>query len=550
MVLYQLISISQGVRGAWMMNRRPDELELQGISARDRIRRLVFQPSRALRVLVHASMVLFALAPSLMGYSIYLTDIPNAVARITINLRLIADPSSSEFYAFKPVLIPNMALDVWGLLFGPWIGVENAVLIFIMLVIVSLYAVTQLLRHVIVGGTSLVVGALSLVLIHSGPFRLGLMNYELGAAITLAVIALTEYQITRPSGVTGPGSIAARSVLCLLSVMCSVFPTALYVCYVIGRLPYVLQRLGRNENGKQILALGIPFLPVVAFLAVAQDLAPGASYAAVWKPYDKMVGIVTLLYAPGLGMESPIAIGFAAALVLLFAVCRFWIAPSQRLGLILMAVLYLLLPSELFDVGSIDGRLAQPIALLLIASTELVPRSGAIWAERARLIGASLVLFTLMRPLASIATLQPVEQLRHSMSRLFLAIPSSSRVLVVTDLPRFRYFGQKIWHLPLLSAAEHPGDILTGTLFTNFFTRRKQAPDKSVSYAVQLGVDAFPDLCKWTHVLLIGQPSSLISPLLQEGGRSDGAATMLDVDRTACATAWNRVPLPEELPGN
>src|SRR6266446_3242432 len=87
-------------------------------------------------IALHALMVLFSLVPSLMGYTVYLTDIPNAVARITINLKLIADPSSSAFYFFRPVLIPNMALDVWGLLFGGWIGVENAVLIFVMLVIV------------------------------------------------------------------------------------------------------------------------------------------------------------------------------------------------------------------------------------------------------------------------------------------------------------------------------------------------------------------------------------------------------------------------------
>ena len=90
------------------------------------------------RLSLHALVVLFSLVPSLMGYTVYLTDIPNAVARITINLKLIADPSSSAFYFFRPVLIPNMALDVWGLLFGGWIGVENAVLIFVILVIVLL----------------------------------------------------------------------------------------------------------------------------------------------------------------------------------------------------------------------------------------------------------------------------------------------------------------------------------------------------------------------------------------------------------------------------
>jgi hypothetical protein len=150
------------------------------------------------RVSLHVLMVLSALVPSLMGYTVYLTDIPNAIARISINLRLIADPYSSAFYFFKPRLIPNMALDIWGLLLGGWIGVENAVLIFIMLVIVLLYAMVQWLRFVVLGSTSLLVGALSLFLIQSGNFRWGLMNYELGTAIMFANLALTESHVAEP----------------------------------------------------------------------------------------------------------------------------------------------------------------------------------------------------------------------------------------------------------------------------------------------------------------------------------------------------------------
>src|SRR5258708_34428443 len=115
-------------------------------------------------------MSLFSLVPSRIGCTVYLTDIPNAVARITINLKLIADPSSSSLYVFRPVLIPNMALDVWGLLFGGWIGVENAALIFVMLVIVLLYAPLQWLRVFILGRTTLLGGALSLFLILSVNF--------------------------------------------------------------------------------------------------------------------------------------------------------------------------------------------------------------------------------------------------------------------------------------------------------------------------------------------------------------------------------------------
>lgn len=483
---------------------------------------------------LHVLMVLFSLVPSLMGYTIYLTDLPNAVARITINLKLIADPSSSAFYSFKPVLIPNMALDVWGLLFGGWIGAENAVLIFVMLVIVLLYATVQWLRIVILGRASLLHGAVSLLLIQCGNYRWGFMNYELGTAITFAAVALTERHIAEPSGVSLPANIVARSALCILSVMCSVFPTAIYGCYVAGRLPSVLKGHDWRENARKALALGVPFLPVVAFLAVARDLPPGDVHETVWTIYGKATGILALVYVRGPGLELFIAMASAAALVLLFMTCRFRVAPSQRLGLILMAVMYVVLPSRLLGVDATEYRLAQPIALLLIASTELTRRDGAVWAGWTRLVPATFVLLALARPLVAAATLRPVDELRHSISRLFETVPSGSRVLVATDLPEFRYFGYRIWHLPLLGATEHGRDIFMASVFTNFFTQRKQALDESAPASVQLGVDAFPDLCRWTHVLMIGHASSLPPSLPLTNPRTDGASTMLDVDRTAC----------------
>jgi hypothetical protein len=74
------------------------------------------------------------------------------------------------------------------------------------------------------------------------------------------------------------------------------------------------------------------------------------------------------------------------------------------------------------------------------------------------------------------------------------------------------------------------------SVFSNFFTQKKQALDKSAPASVQLGVDAFPDLCRWTHVLLIGHASSLPASLPLTDARTDGASAMLDVDRTACTT--------------
>jgi hypothetical protein len=199
-----------------------------------------------------------------------------------------------------------------------------------------------------------------------------------------------------------------------------------------------------------------------------------------------------------------------------------------------MAILYVILPSRLLNVDAVDYRLAQPIALLLIASTELTRRDAKHWVGRARLIGTTFVLLALLRPLGVMASLRPVDDLRHSISRLFDAVPSGSRVLIVTDLPEFRYFGHRIWHLPLLSATERGRDIFMASIFSNFFTGKKQALDEAAPSTIQLGVDAFPDLCRWTNVLLIGDVSSLPPSLPLTGMRTDGASAMFDVDRTAC----------------
>src|SRR5260370_31276265 len=160
----------------------------------------------------------------------------------------------------------------------------------------------------------------------------------------------------------------------------------------------------------------------------------------------------------------------------------------------LMAVLYAVLPSRLLNVDAVDYRLAQPIALLLIASTELTRRDGTVWAGRAWLIGATFVLLALVRPLDVIESLRPVDELRHSISRLFETVPSGSRVLVVTDLPEFRYFGHRIWHVPALSATEQRGDIFIASVFSNFFTQKNQALDESAPDWVHLASYAFPSL--------------------------------------------------------
>jgi hypothetical protein len=482
-------------------------------------------PTTAVRLALHAAILVSSLIPSLFGYWLFMTDVPNAVARISINLRLIADPQASQYYTFRVVAVPNMAFDTWGLLIAPWVGAETAALLLMVLAVVLLYVAVQWLRVATGGRTSLLVGAVSIFFIQSGVFRWGLINYELATVISLFAIGLAHRHFADPRSVLAPACLASRSALCLASVLCSVFPTALYVAYVAGRLPALVKGRPRAEVARRLLDAGLPLVLPSIFLFWANPRIPGGADDFTWTLYGKVSGLVALFYVRGPSLELALALAFVASLVTVGFCCRLSVPPVQRLPLLAMAAMIVVLPSRLVQVDAVDYRLVQMLALVLCGMVQVRRRDEREWGGSVQAVVALLVILSLVRPFVAVRSLEPVADLRRDIDDVFSAVPDKARLVVVTDLPEFRYVGHRIWHLPLLSMAASGKDVRM-PVFLNFFTHERPgyAPQESWLELGQLGTDA--TLCKATHVLVIGG-ADLAGKVSPQTLRSRGLASVV-----------------------
>jgi hypothetical protein len=460
-------------------------------------------PPPLARAALHGAMVASALVPALFGYWLFMTDIPNGVARIAINLRLIADPSASAFYTFRPVPVPNMAFDTWGLLLAPWIGAEAAAMLFMATAVVLLYGAVQWLRVTVVGRTSMLVGAISLFFIQSGVFRWGLANYELASGLSILAIGLAHRHFADSRALLSPGALAARSALCLASVLCSVFPSALYAAYVAGRLPARLVGQSRREVARRLLDAGLPLVLPTLFLLWANAKLPEGPDDTVWTVAGKISGLVALFYVRGPALELALALAFLASLILVGLNCRFSFAPVQRLPILAMAAMILVLPSRLVGVDAVDYRLVQMLALVLCGLVQVKRRDFREWGGSVRVLVAVLIALSLVRPFVAMRSLEPVAALRRDVDEVFRAVPGGARLAVVTDLPEFRHVGHRIWHLPLLSMAASGKDVRL-PVFLNFFTHDREKRASQDSWIDLDQPQSAAALCDATHVLAIG----------------------------------------------
>lgn len=454
----------------------------------------------------HAALLAFALIPTALGYSVYFTDLPNGVLRIALDLKLHADPAASAFYRFAPVAIPNMTLDTWGLLVGPWVGPEIAVSLLVGVSLILLYTGVQALRAATVGTTSLLVGSIALMIIQSGSFRWGLVNYEIGVGLSLWVMALAEFQLRR-GGLLAPGPLAVRSALALLAVMSSIFPFVILGCHAAGRM-LTLALKGRAAWSRDVvMGVCVPMILPMLFLAFARKLPPGEDLETAWTLSGKVSGWASLFYVRGPGTELPLALGFFAAVLLTVTTLRGRLDAGLQAFLGLMLLTQLIVPSRLFKVDAVDYRLAQPMALVALASLHLALRNGAAFARWGRTLTMAFVVLVGAKALVSLESLAPIRDLRTELTRDLEPLPAGSRLLVATNLPDFRFEGHRIWHLPLLSVADLGRDMFTPSLFKNFFLHERLKDDNLPNWVDEDELLAKPVVCGASHVVLIGDVS-------------------------------------------
>jgi hypothetical protein len=486
-----------------------------------------FSPAGYWLLLLHGSLLAAAIAPFLLAHAgAALFDLPNAMARVGIGLRLQESPDGSLFYTQSFKLIPNMAVDLFGLVAGRWLGGEAAVNLFVALSIAIFYLAVQSLRIVLYGRASVVVGALSVFAIYSFALRWGFINYFFASGLMILAVANLERHLQPPSRTF----VVYQTALLAIIYLSSLFAALLYFVYAgIRLLPIAVTRAMRRDfAGLARLAVvhGAGFLVVLALFAFGTVAPPWRQQGTVWEWFSKLEAIAALFSFRAEPFELTLAVLVAVAGAALIWLCRARLAPPQALPLLAVVAVFVLMPVALRGVYFADTRLPGTIAGLLLAAVQVRP-VGYPWLAAAA--GAAVLMAGLLKPVAFWLQVRPVLEARLALPALFAEVPQGSIVAIHGVNAKASIGGLRAWHMPLIQLTR--GEYFFPEVFPNYFIDFRQPPPIPTNENDEVAINTELLCSGMTHVVLIGDTRQWPATLPADVLHREGNLTMVRVRR-------------------
>jgi hypothetical protein len=326
-----------------------------------------------------------------------LTDYVNHLSRMHVIATAGADPDLARFYEINWQVVPNLMMDLIVPLIERMTNVYAAGQIYTVASFVLILSGALALNRVLFGRWSML-PLLAAPLLYNQVFLVGTMNYV--SAIGLALWSLAAWIWLRERAMVWRLSVSALFIVALF--FCHLYAVGIYG---IGLLAYELYRLvelnrrapllrrPRPEIGRRafdFVATGVPFLPVLALLAMSPTWGLRSGYS--WELDGKLDGILFVIQ-----LYFPFPDLLVAGLV---AIAAGWAIYRRRLqfhtfGWVLLAiaaVLYLAMPRMLFDTYMADQRLPISIAFMVLACGQLNVRSALVRPAFAAVLVALLAL--------------------------------------------------------------------------------------------------------------------------------------------------------------
>jgi len=327
--------------------------------------------------------LLFAMsvAPVLLVEIPAMIDYVNHLARM--HLLVDADAGrSNPGYEIDWRLYPNLAVDIIVPVLARFVSVETAARLFL-LASQTLVVSGAIALEIAVRGRHQISGFAALIALYTLPFLWGLLNFEFGCGVALWAIASWIHYRARP----WPVRIALHTGFVVLLFGAHLFALGIYGltigCYETSRIA------GYRQAARTFAMMAFPVIMIYFFLVW--------SGGAVGKPvFDWWFGLKLLwpLLAMN-GYSAPLSIALAVVIAALLV----FLGHNRALGLTRPAVfigsgfliVYLLMPTRLFDSAYSEVRLITAMMLILPAFLTANWPSGAVqWS--AALLSAGVIL--------------------------------------------------------------------------------------------------------------------------------------------------------------
>lgn len=330
------------------------------------------------------------LIPSAIAQMIPLTDVPNHIARFHVFLNYEQTPVFQEFYNLQWHLVGNLGVDILVRLIGPFLGAELSARLVIAaippLTIAGIYALSRAFN-----GRVSPAALLATPLAFNWPLNIGLINFNLSAALAMLVLALwirlREHAF-----------LLRFAVFAVLSFMTWVAHTAGWGLLGLGVFGYEVARLTSSEGFRKSTLFRaamqtLPFLPtllVMVFWNISKQSRLGISYQPDLLSY-KVTTMASLFREYYAAWDIMAMLTFVALLVAFFIALGKRLVLAPTLIFSLYALMILLGPDYIFQSGFVDRRLLPYACLLLPFCIALVPSAGVNPSGR-RIVSALAVI--------------------------------------------------------------------------------------------------------------------------------------------------------------
>jgi hypothetical protein len=400
--------------------------------------------------------VLFALAavPVVRCGILPLVDYPNHLARMALLARLAQDPTLQRFYALAWRPIPDLAMDVVVpplLRFMPLLAAGK---LFVLAIFFLLAGGSALIHRVAFGRWS-AWPCLAFLFLYNRILLWGMLNYLFG--LGLALCAFAAALALRERGILARIGVGAVLALAVWGAHFAAF--GVYAVLWLGHEAAALLR-ARGGRGAGAVRLGVAALPLLLPIAIMLWTGAGAGggvqFGAPWRKLDLLFSVFDLYHRP-----FDIACFVLAVAALGYAYWRRWLvlAPGLALPVGLLALAYLVLPSDIMGATGVDRRLPLALALALCGASAWV--GGRARRERIFLAAAGAMLLVRLGTVGVSWTASDHEY-RTLLAGLD-AIPAGSRVAVAYPPAALNVQPTPLAHFPVLAAATR--DAFVPTLF-------------------------------------------------------------------------------------
>jgi hypothetical protein len=387
-----------------------------------------------------------------------LNDYLSHLARGYVLLHYNEDPAFARFFVPNWEPLPNLAFDVWVLVFGQVLPIEIAGKLFIAAIFALLVSGVIFLHRATFNRWSLW-PFLSLVLLYNRPLLSGLLNFLFGVALWLHVLALWICLRRMSPVIRAP-------VLCVASLV--VFFAHLFafgiLAVTIAVYELVIFASKRERWSTKVVDLVVgaaAFLPALAILAFLTPHS-GASAVIGYRDFStRLAGFA----APLLYNWRVDAICYSIlAMLFAWAVATKVVTFNRPLTacVIVLFILQLAIPNVIMTAEGADHRIPIPMMLLGIAATD--PNS-ATRGQRLAFILATAGVF-LFRIATVEARWSMDQRIYADASAGFALVPNGALVAAATPPGSFDDSSAAaiaLFYIPAWEVISHGG--FTQTLF-------------------------------------------------------------------------------------